>query len=241
MLPADEMIVLRNWTDADTALLQGVYILQCKSRMNAIYYERRLGRLQKHSFWMEVAIALAASGSGVGAALQTNKPWGPEIWQALALVAAFVAIIRPIYAPGKKIEIFTRQHQGYHANFFALDKLAFGIRQAGQVTDEHRRRYDTFYDRHVQLSTEDEQTPHDRCLTYARRRTEQELPSNKFWWPPDVAAKVDDQKLEKSVKEPLTPPSLSSPLDQLQADKPLSPVSCPELSTTRARIDPPSC
>src|SRR4051812_35451872 len=183
--------MVSNWVDADVALLNGVYTLQCKSRMNAIYYERRLGQLQRHSFWMEIAIALAASGSGVGALLQTNKPWGPEIWQALALVAAVVAIIRPIYAPGKKIEAFTRQQQGYHASFFNLEKLAFMIRQEGHVTDDHRRRYDTFYDRYVQLSTEDEPAPHERCLIYAQHRTEQQLPPAQFWWPQDPGAKTD--------------------------------------------------
>jgi len=183
--------MVSNWVDADVALLNGVYTLQCKSRMNAIYYERRLGQLQRHSFWMEIAIALAASGSGVGSLLQNNKLWGPEIWQTLALVAAVVAIIRPIYAPGKKIETFTRQQQGYLANFFNLEKLAFGIRQEGHVTGEHRRRYDTCYDRYVQLSTEDEPAPHQQCLVYAQRRTEQELPPAHFWWPQDPGAKTD--------------------------------------------------
>lgn len=194
--------MLYNWTDADVALLKEVYTLQCKSRMNAIYYERRLGQLQRHSFWMEIAIALAASGSGVGALLQTSRPWGPEIWQALALVAATVAIIRPIYAPGKKIETFTRQQQGYHANFFNLEKLAFGIRQEGHITDEHRRRHDTCYDRYVQLSTEDEPAPHERCLAYAQRRTEQQLPPAQFWWPQDPGAKThpaDDEAFNVST------------------------------------------
>lgn len=220
-----------NWVDADVALLKGVYTLQCKSRMNTIYYERRLGQLQRHSFWMEIAIALAASGSSVGALLQANKSWGPEIWQALALVAAVVAIIRPIYAPGKKIETFTRQQQGYHANFFNLEKLAFRIRQEGHVTDEHRRRYDSLYDRYVQLSTEDEPAPYERCLAYAQRRTEQELPPAQFWWPQDPGAKTDDQQSASQTTRLLTSPPSNVPPDQLQIQtshhlRPEAPPSC---------------
>ena len=52
----------------------------------------------------------------------------------LALMAAVIAVVRPIYARGKKIEGFTRQQQGYHANFFALKKLASAIRQEEALT-----------------------------------------------------------------------------------------------------------
>jgi hypothetical protein len=128
-----------NWSDADLALLQDVYELKCISRMNALYYERRLGHVQQWSFIMEVLIALTATGSGV-AAIATGSSSSPSLtlfgvnigqwtWHVLALTAAIVAVVRPIYAPGRKIETFTRQQQGYHANFFALKKLGSAIRQ----------------------------------------------------------------------------------------------------------------
>jgi hypothetical protein len=104
-------------------------------------------------------------------------------WQSLALTAALVAIIKPIYAPGKKIEIFTRQQQGYHANFYSLKKLAFAIRQEGLVSEGHRRHYDTVFDRHVQLSTEDENVPDQRLVKIAQDRTSHELPPGSFWFP----------------------------------------------------------
>jgi len=50
-----------SWKDADVALLNNVYDLQCISRMNALYYERRLCQLQAHSFWMEVVTAATAT------------------------------------------------------------------------------------------------------------------------------------------------------------------------------------
>jgi hypothetical protein len=183
-----------NWADADVALLNSVYDLQCVSRMNAIYYERRLSRLQTHSFWMEVVTAATASGSGLAALTLFATVPGRWAWQALALVAAVIAVVRPIYAPGKKIETFTRQHQGYHANFFALKKLAFDIRQGGRVTLEHRKRYDTDFDRHVQLSTEDEAAPDMKLLEEARRGAERELPPDGFWWPASAVPPTQEEK-----------------------------------------------
>ena len=71
-----------SWTDADLALLQDVYELKCTSRMNALYYERRLGQLQAHSFWMEVVTAATASGSGLAALTLFETAPGRWIWQA---------------------------------------------------------------------------------------------------------------------------------------------------------------
>jgi hypothetical protein len=172
------------WNDADRALLGAIYDLQCTSRMNAIFYENRLARLMTIAFWMEVVTAATASGSGLLAVLnEAPGGWGNSAWQILALTAALVAIVKPIYAPGKKIEVFTRQQQGYHANFFALKKLAFTLRQAGSVAEEHRRGYDTIFDRHVQLSTEDENAPNPALLKRARDQTANEFPPESFWWP----------------------------------------------------------
>ena len=171
------------WPDADLAQLAAVYELQCTARMNAIYYEMRLARLMTIAFWMEVVTAATASGSGLLAVLNESGGWGRTAWQVLALSAALVAIIKPIYAPGKKIEVFTRQQQGYHANYFALKKLGFLIRQAGAVTDDHRKRYDTVYDRHVQLNTEDESSPKESLRREAQDAVKAECPPGSFWWP----------------------------------------------------------
>ena len=171
------------WPDRDIALLQEIYELTCTSRMNAIYYAKRLAALQKESFFMEVTTAVTASGSGVAALTLWEKPGWAAVWQTLAVIAAIVAVVKPLRAPGKRIEIFTRQQQGYHANFFALKKLAFAIRQGGEVSDDHRKAFDTIYDRHVQLNTEDETTPDDKLRGEAQEAVRKELPAGGFWWP----------------------------------------------------------
>jgi hypothetical protein len=87
-------------------MLDNIYQLECISRMNAIYYELRLSRVQFIAFYMEVIVAATASGSGVAALLAKNDSYvgtfGQYVWPAIALVAAIGAVVRPIYAPGKK-------------------------------------------------------------------------------------------------------------------------------------------
>jgi hypothetical protein len=186
------------WPDADIALLAAVYELQATSRMNAIYYGKRLVSLQKESFGLEVITAVTASGSGVGALTLWNQGAGQGLWQGLALLAALAAVIKPLRAPGKRIEVFTRQQQGYHANYFAMKKLGFSIRQAGAITDDHRKRFDTVYDRHVQLNTEDETSPDDGLRHQAQEAVRKELPGTELWWPaaPPRPALTDGRKPE---------------------------------------------
>lgn len=192
------------WPDADLGLLREIYELQCTSRMNAIYYGARLGALQKEAFFMEVVTAVTASGSGVAALTLWNQGAGQVLWQGLALTAAVVAVIKPLRAPGKRIEVFTRQQQGYQANYFALKKLGFLIRQAGAVTDDHRKRYDTVYDRHVQLNTEDESTPDEDLRREAQDKVKRELPGSAFWWPttPPRPALTDARATQGPTDEP---------------------------------------
>jgi hypothetical protein len=184
-------MITARWTDADLTFLQESYELLCTSRMNAIYYAGRLARLQTHSFWMDLTTAIVASGSGLAAVIQSSLPHeiGHSVWQALSLIAAAVAVIRPIYAPGKRIESLTRHKQGYEANFFALKALTSSIRQDTKITGDHRRRYTTCFERHVKLSLEDEAEPDHKRLEVARKLAEDEFPPTRFWWPlPDEAA-----------------------------------------------------
>src|SRR4051794_38095192 len=103
------------WSRADTELLEHIYELQSKSLTNRNYYARRLKRVQSIAFWMEVMLAATASGSGL-ASLASGMA-GKEIWQVILLAIAVIAVIKPIYSPGKKIERLSRLVQGYSTNY----------------------------------------------------------------------------------------------------------------------------
>lgn len=102
----------------------------------------------------------------------------------------------------KKIEHLSRLVQGYSTNYFALGKLSFAISQAGLVNDETRRRYDLIFDRHVQLSADDEPTWNERLLAKAEERTKTVLPESLFWWP------KSSQRSDISLRPIETGPSL---------------------------------
>lgn len=173
------------WTDADRTLLREIYKLQRTAHMNELYYAKRLGQVQRWATLLEIATAITASGSGVAALTIWQGDAGKALWQLLAVVAAVAAVLKVVLAPSKRVELLTRQLQGYRANYFALKKLGFDISQHGAVTDDIRKRHATFYDRHVQLGSEDEQTPDRVLLEAAQDECDTALPASSFWWPAD--------------------------------------------------------
>ena len=124
-----------DWSYADMALLADVYELECKSRMNVLYYGKRLGRLQAISFGMEVVIAATASGSGLAAIALVKTQPGQWLWQTLALTAAVVSVIRPHLCPWQK--------DGFNATTTRLPREFLRVNEAchqhpsGRV-DDHR-------------------------------------------------------------------------------------------------------
>lgn len=174
---------MASFSPAGRALLEEIYSLQREVRMSAIYYEARLSRVQRAAMALEVSVALTASGSGLTGLAFWSSDWGQPVWAAITIAATVAAIVKPIYASGAKIELFTRQHQGYLENFFALKKLGFAIRQDEAVSADHRKLFDTIFDRHVQITSEDENNPDRKLLHEAQRLCEEELPSDIFWRP----------------------------------------------------------
>jgi len=174
---------MASFSPAGRALLEEIYSLQREVRMSAIYYEARLSRVQRAAMALEVSVALTASGSGLTGLAFWSSDWGQPVWAAVTIAATVAAIVKPIYASGAKIELFTRQHQGYLENFFALKKLGFAIRQDEVVSPDHRKLFDTIFDRHVQITSEDENNPDRKLLHEAQLLCEEELPSDIFWRP----------------------------------------------------------
>jgi hypothetical protein len=185
------MKVIQPWPEVDILFLKEVYRIRLTARTNAIYYERQLRTVTIASFWLSLVIALTASGSGLGTLLDPSQPLLHSIWKAFAVTAAISAVVRPIYAPAKRIERFTRQCRGYQANFNSLNFLAVSLKVTGQVTREHRQRFKTLFERYASLESSDDCGASRRGLSIAQKRALHEFPDDGLWWPPYVGSSVD--------------------------------------------------
>ena len=157
--------------------------LQCTSRMNTIYYERRLAQIRRYPFWMDVVVALAASGSGLASIIVVGYPIGVTLLRFLAVAAAIVAVVRPIYRPEAKMESFLRQAEFYTSNFFDLKALSSQVKQSGKVRQSHRQTFAVLSERHKDASKRDERPSKRSLLHKAMEEVREEMPAGEFWWP----------------------------------------------------------
>jgi hypothetical protein len=97
--------------DPDKALLERAYDLLRVARMNAAYYEQRLEVASNLHIFFEITIAIGTTGSIAAWALWQG-PLGSAVWATITCTATLLAVIKPIIAPAKRLELCTRQHQG---------------------------------------------------------------------------------------------------------------------------------
>src|SRR3954447_9864242 len=125
------METIEPWSETDFLFLKEVYKLLLDSRVNAAYYQKKLRAVMLCSFWLSLIITITANGSGLAAlldAIQSREldhiAWlnanhlGELIritWSTLLVVAAVSAAVRTLYAPEKRIEIFTHQYRAYQS------------------------------------------------------------------------------------------------------------------------------
>jgi hypothetical protein len=136
----DVVLIHRLWDDLRTA------------KMNVCYYGARLASANNWNLAFELSLAIGATGSGAAGWAIWKEPSYAWIWAIIAGAASLISIIKPILAPGKKIEISTRQHQSCHTLYFGLEKLIFQIQQDRHVSEDVRKRFDTTFDRRTQTS-----------------------------------------------------------------------------------------
>jgi hypothetical protein len=186
----------RAWPKGDVALLGEIYVLRLSARMNVVYYKEETVRIQTWSACLSLATALMAGGTGIGTFFN-NSVSSLLFLDALkitATLAAVAAIIRPIYAPMKRIERATRQVRGYQTNFNALRSLLISIETHGSMTQEHKKKFSTILERHNQLEIGDDCCVNYKRLVKAEKIAMSEFPKVMEWWPevdhPPAAARI---------------------------------------------------
>lgn len=185
-------------SEQDIALLKSVYEMLKIARLSSMYYERRLWTANLVHFTFEIMIAVGATTSGVAAwALWQNKIYA-SVWAVIAGASTLFAILKPILAPAKWIELCTRQHQGWFALYFALDKLRILIRQDAAFTRETRRRVETLYDRLAAISLDDEKCPSERLIKQLEPKVAAAIPDGSLWLPNTNPPQIDNVKSQST-------------------------------------------
>jgi len=98
--------------------LRFIYNSYRTALLNRKYYGEKLARYQTYNSYMEIAIAIGATGSGGVAGFAIwGTITGKWAWIGISSVATVLSILKPILQTGKAIEKYTKLYVG-HTNIF---------------------------------------------------------------------------------------------------------------------------
>jgi hypothetical protein len=169
--PHDRELVVMLWNHARTA------------RLSELYYGQRLTALTRWNLFIEIAIAVTASGSGISGLDVLKTGFGASLWPYLAALTAFLAIAKPLLALDRRMRHATQQQQTYRRVLATLENLAFDIEQAGRLSAEHRQRFQRARDTLRQAEEQDDGDVAPATLGPLQDRVKSEMPADRLWVP----------------------------------------------------------
>lgn len=117
-----------------------VYDLLRTSRLNELYYGKKLQNMERLNLGIEVCIALVSSSSAVVGLAVWKTTVGNPLWQILLTAAAILTIIKPFLGFPKKIKAYEELLAGYRLLTHELRDLRMDISQSREYTSTHQAR-----------------------------------------------------------------------------------------------------
>jgi hypothetical protein len=113
-----------------------VYDLLRTARLNVKYYSGRIGELKQRQFWLDFVLAIVAPSSAVAGLWFWEYPLGEIAWKVLAVLAAVIAVVKPLLKYGDKIQTMEEVLAGYKALDHDLYCITLEIQRKKAYTDD---------------------------------------------------------------------------------------------------------
>lgn len=162
----------------------GVYNKLRTARLNVKYYCRRLQEAEKWNSFFEILALATAPTSAVAGLWFWQAEYGKVAWQWLGCIAAFAVLVKPAYAPGRKIKQYEGVVVGYRALEYDLMEIKTLIEQKGRYDASLQSDFKRALQREkVLVGRNPETTSNLRVLTKCEQEVRNELPDNCFITP----------------------------------------------------------
>jgi hypothetical protein len=111
------------------------------ARLNVKYYTRRIATLKSREFWLDLVLAIAAPSSAVAGLWFWSHPIGQGAWKALAVIAAVVAVVKPLLKIGDKVQAMEEAVSAYKALDHDLYCLTLDIDRERAYSPQSQQRF----------------------------------------------------------------------------------------------------
>jgi hypothetical protein len=166
--------------------LQYIYDAYRDAALNRLYYGIKLARYRQLNFWVEIAIAIGATGSGgiAGFAVWGTIP-GSYVWLVISGLAAVLALVKPVLQLGGRIENYTKLYAGYTNVFLELKEVVEDIAVAHAISERTRERYVGSRQLLRELAPLADPDRTQRLITKLQDQVNREIPPENLWVPDD--------------------------------------------------------
>jgi len=179
------------YTEADRALVHALWDDARTARLSELYFGDRATTLGRASLIADIAIAVTASGSGISGLPVVNSGALAGLWGYLAFLTAVLAVAKPLLAIEPQIRLAAKLQQTYRRVLGSYEDLAFDIEQAGQLTTEHRLRFQRIRKLLREATEQEPGAVSTAAIKPLEARVAQEMPSDRLWMPRVTTAAAD--------------------------------------------------
>jgi hypothetical protein len=186
MAAAGETIKVSGIDDLDPLRVQLRYIYNAyrTGLLNKKYYGEKLVNCQRYNLYMELAIALGATGSGGVAGLAIwGTITGKFAWLVISGVATVLSVIKPVMQLGKEIEKYTKLYSGHTTIYLELKSIVEDIERSKSVTTKIEDRYETIRTQAKELGGLDDPRQNEGLVRKLQGEVNLEIPQERLWVP----------------------------------------------------------
>jgi len=154
------------------------------ARLNVKYYSRRLQNAERWNFWLELILLATAPSSAIAGLWFWEIDVGKIIWQYLGVIAAFVAVIKPLLMLTKHIKDYESVLSGYRTLEYDLMEIKSLIEQKGKYEKSLQGEFRKAMQREKSLVSQSPETRENvNIKRICQREVLEELPADRFFIP----------------------------------------------------------
>ncbi len=170
--------------DALRVQLKYIYNSYRTSLLNKKYYGEKLSTQMRNNFWMEIAIAIGATGSsGIAGLAIWGTITGKWTWLGISSLAAVLSVIKPVLQLGRVIERYTKLYVGHTNIFLELKSIIEEIEVNRSIPKKIEQKYTEIRHLIKELGGLDDPKPDVVLIKKLQESVNQEILPESLWYP----------------------------------------------------------
>jgi hypothetical protein len=161
-----------------------VYDFQRTVCLNIKYYGRRLRRIERLNFWIEVVIAITAPGSALAGLWFADTEVGKSVWMLLTAIATTLAVVKPFLKFPSNVKRYEQVLSGYRALMSDVEELVHQIKIDKEYTKASRKTFEAARRKKSALAQNDpEPAPSQKIIEICMDEVNKQIPPESLYIP----------------------------------------------------------